>query len=474
MKKLSFLAIAFLFIFTLSACGGGSEGGQAPTWDDEEEDFAYTEDAEITIGVDSDSMGDALVEKWNEDFPELEGMVDFQNYGSANDDNAGMQGIELQENEAPDIALVIDGEVIGRKGNVYPMDDHFQDIGEEQTQENAFEEINDDDLYYLPAFYDGMAFSWNEQILDDLGIDTTDDNGDGLPESIDTWEKIFDIAEDLNESDYSGDWDDESDRPIIEVPNNDEEYTMNEMFPISLDEAWSGYSSLTAGGWQLFESGELDQPGFDSDDFEEGLDFIKTFSETDMSVDETGSKLDADDMGWRWDSYLQGAYPMSLVGTWQDISQAEEDTGFDFHFSKMPTYDGQELTPFMKTKGFVVNGYTEYPSTAHKVLNWLYSQDTFETMIDNSSYLPALQEDASIFPEIDDENKTEFTAGMENNTLEIIGTLPNNDSVAAMDAFYNIDITEFMKDLWNGETTPADARTDIDEIAQDWLEENNQ
>ncbi|MFW6298843.1 MAG: extracellular solute-binding protein [Bacillota bacterium] len=474
MKKLSLFVTALLLVFSLAACGDrGSDyagyedceeaTGSDACWSEDDEDFLVEDDAEIVIGVDSDDMGAALVQKWNEDFPEYEDMVEFENYGSANDDNSGMQGIELQEDEAPDVALVIDGEVIGREGSVLPLHEYFQEFGADETHESAFESINQLDYFYMPAFYDGMVFSWNETILEELDIDTTDSNDDNLPDAIDTWEKIFAISEE---------WE-ADDRPEIDVPGNDDSYTMYEMFPISLDEVWSGYSTLTAGGWHIFPDGELDEPGFDTDEFEAGLDFIKEFSETNMSVDETGSKKQAGEMGWRWDAYLQGAYPMGLVGTWQDVDGAEESTEFDFRFSKMPTYDGEDLHPLMKTKGFVINGFTPNPSAASKVLKWLYTEETFTTMIDSSAYLPSLQEDSIVFPEIDNENKEEFALGMENNHLEVSGTLPDNADVAAMDVFYNLNLNDYFKDIWDGETTPADARSAIVDDSEAWMEENN-
>ncbi len=478
MKKLSLFVTALLLVFGLAACSDRGDDtpqdgetcteatGVDACWNDEEGDFLVEDEATVVLGVDSDDMGAALVQKWNSDFPEYEGMLEFRNYGSANDDNSGMQGMELQQGEAPDVALVIDGEVIGKEGSVLPLHTHFQDLGAEQTNESAFESINQLDYFYLPAFYDGMVFSWNETILSELGIDTTDSDGDNLPDAIDTWEKIFAITEG---SDWAAD-----DRPVIDVPGNDDSYTMYEMFPISLDEVWSGYSSLTADGWQIFQSGNLDEPGFDTDAFEGGLEFIEAFSQTNMSVDETGAKKAADEMAWRWDAYLQGAYPMSLVGTWQNVDGAEDSTGFDFRFSEMPTYDGEDLHPLMKTKGFVINGFTEVPSASSKVLNWLYTKDTMETMIDSSAYLPALQDDADIFPDIESENKEEFALGMQNNHLEVSGTLPNNADVAAMDVFYNLNLNDYFKEIWDGTMTPADARAAIVTDSDSWIEENNQ
>jgi hypothetical protein len=97
-----------------------------------------------------------------------------------------------------------------------------------------------------------------------------------------------------------------------------------------------------------------------------------------------------------------------------------------------------------------------------------------ETMIDSSAYLPALQDDATIFPDIDNVNKEEFALGMQNNHLEISGTLPNNADVAAMDVYYNLNLNDYFKEIWDGTMTPAESRTAIADDAATWLEENNQ
>jgi arabinogalactan oligomer/maltooligosaccharide transport system substrate-binding protein len=293
-------------------------------------------------------------------------------------------------------------------------------------------------------------------MLEEWGVDLTDADGNGLPEAFDTWEEIFAMADG---------W---TTRPSF----NDSEIL--EVFPISLDEVWSGYSSVTAGGWQLFGDGsDLTDPGFDDAEFLAGLEFIAEFASHDMSIDETGAKKAASAMGWRWDAYLDGAYPFSLVGTWMDVDGKEVANSLDFKFSVMPTYDDVQLAPLMKTKGFVVNGYTENPSAASEVLRWLYTKDVMETLIDSSSYLPALEADADIYPDIDSENKSEFALGMSLNHLEPAGALPLASTQRAMNVYYGIGINEYYRAVWDGLKTPTLAQTEIDEVSDEWFELNN-
>ncbi len=462
MKKLGLVLTAFVAIFALSACKTErgyadceTPDGTQACWSADDEEFKWEEGAVIEIGVDSDDMGAALVEAWNAAYPELADKLVFRNYGSANGESSGVQGIETGQGEAPDVALVIDNEVTGNIASLLGLHEYFGDLGSEQTHNVVYEAINTKGDYYLPAFYDGMSFSWNETMLEELGVDLADENGDNLPDAFDTWEEIFAMADE-----WEG-------RP--EFDGNE----ILEWFPISLGEVWSGYSSVTAGGWQLFSSGDLTDPGFDDAEFEAGLAFIEEFASHDMSVDETGTQKAADAMGWRWDAYLDGAFPFSLVGTWQDVDGKEAEHGYDFRFSPMPTYDGTQLTPFMKTKGFVVNAFTEYPSAASEVLRWLYTQDTMETMINSSAYLPALEADAAIYPEIDSVNKEEFAAGMFYNTLEPAGALPNADTIRAMNVYYSITIEDFYRAVWDGTMTPAEAQDAIASAADAWIEANN-
>lgn len=470
MKKVLLLAVTLVAVLTLAACGGRdatetlqdytdceTPDGNNPCWDNDERMFLWETDAVITIGVDNDTLGAALVEKWDADYPELAGKLEFQNWGSANGASSGIEGLETGQSDAPDVALVIDNEVTSRITTAATLHQYFVDLGSEQTHNVVFNTINTLDNVYLPAFYDGMTFSWNKTMLDEFGIDTaTDSNSDGLPDAFDTWEEIFAIADSWTE------------RPTF---NGSE---ILEVFPISLDEVWSGYSPLTAGGWQLFGDGsDLTDPGFDDAEFLAGLEFIEEFSSHAMSVDETGAQKAASAMGWRWDAYLDGAYPFSLVGTWMDVDGKETDNSLDFKFSIMPTYDGVQLSPLMKTKGFVINAYTENPSASAEVLRWLYTQETFETIMDSSSYLPALEADADIYPEIDSENKAEFALGMMYNHLEVAGSLPNDITKRAMDVYYNISINTYYKEVWDGTTTAAAAQTAIDEAADAWIEANN-
>jgi hypothetical protein len=478
MKKLVALPLALLLVVTLAACGTSAERpqgttidrtpgdlininydncdvptGNDPCWNNETRQFRFEPGATITIGVDNDLMGEALVAKWNADYPQLAGRLVFRNYGSVNGESTGIQGVEVGQSEAPDIVLIVSNEAVGREVNLLPLHPYFANLIATDSLPAVNDVINRRAPILLTAFWDGMSFSWNETMLRSLGVNVDiDSNGDGLPDAINTWEKIFELN--LVGRSYKG-------NEILEA------------FPLSLDEPWSGYSSVSSRGFVIFEQGP-DRPGFDTAEFLGGLEFIQAFSRAGINVDETGGKKAASAMGWRWDAYLNDeAYPFALVGTWQNVIAAQDQTGSNFRFSAMPTFQGNPLRPFSQTKGFGVNGFTASPSAAHEVLRWLYTPSTMSAMIANSAYLPSLQEGAFATPAIFDPVKAEFTNGMRLNQLVPGQTLPNNSNVLAMDLYYNVGITDFYKAVWDGELTPVQAQEQIVSAANAWLTANN-
>jgi arabinogalactan oligomer/maltooligosaccharide transport system substrate-binding protein len=480
MKKLFALPLSFALALTLAACatttterptGNTVDRGPVTTeyancaatngndacWDATARQFRFEPGAVITIGMNgagAESYGVPLVEKWNRDFPELAGRVVFRAYGSVNGEDAGIQGVELAQSDAPDVFMMVTDEVLGREVNLLPLHPYFENLIATDSLPAVNAAINRRAPLLLSAFWDGMSFSWNETMLRSLGVNVDrDSNNDGLPDAIDTWEKIF--ALDLAGKTYKG-------NEILEI------------FPISLDEPWSGYSSVSAQGFVLFEEGN-DKPGFDTSEFLGGLEFIQNFSQQGENLDETGVKKAASSMFWRWDPYLNDeAYPFSLVGTWQNVASAADATGSTFRFSAMPTYQGNQLRPLSGTKSIGVNAFTNYPSAAQEVLRWMYTPSTMSSIVANSTYLPALQEGAFSTPVIFDPLKEQFTNGMRFNQIVPIGTLPNNTNVRIMDMYYSIGITDFYKAVWDGTLTPREAQAQVVSAAAAWLAANNQ
>ncbi len=426
----------------------------------------------VQIGVDVAAMTAPLEAAWDAAYPDLAGLVDAVVYEASDGESSGVTGVVTMKEAAPDAMIIIGSGSVGREVNFLDIDNYMADVIENDVLQTAKNAVNSGDkVHYLPAVYDGMAFAWNKTMLEyliadgQLDITLTDTDGDNLPDAFDTWEEIFAIADGLTGRltfEYTKDGDAAATTQ-----------TIYEIYPLCLDQEWSNYSAYSAGGFELFPEANYAEPGFDTDEFLAGLNFIKEFSTHDMSFQTDGTtKLAAASMGWRWDNFLKNEYPFGLVGTWMDVDTNENTYNSDFVFSKMPTYNDIQLRPIVKTKGFAVNAYTDAPGATVTVLKWIYTAGGMGVISDNSSYLLALEPDSDLIPPTLSDNKVQFGAALGFGFNEPAAKLPLG-TVLAVNVLYNSGITAAQREVYDGTLTPAAAQTAIVAAAATWIADNN-
>lgn len=451
MKKLVGLLALLLAVGTttgcarkLATCDTESLDGSTVCFDEELGQYAIEKDAVLVVGVDNDAFGNAIVALWDAAHPDQAGMVTFANNGSQGQTDALAQ----QTTEyAADVFMAIDGEVSRNITHLLPLDARLATTVQENSVETFYKAGNSTEVpVYAPMTYDGMAFVWNETMLTALGYDVTDANKDNLPDSFDTWEEIFALATA---------W--QTDRPVYK------EKPVNIVFPLSLGETWSGYMSLTSAGWEIFSTGDATKPGYDDAKFAEGLKFILAAKAAQISVNEDGSVTDAAGMGWRWDDVINNeSAPFGLVGTWMDIAGAAKTTGSVYHISKLPTYNGVQLTPFVKTKGFVVNAYTEYKSAAMELARLIYSKEGFDAMVSGTSYAPSLVDGSALTPTLDAAGvQSQMMGAFAFNYPEPFYTLPENPLKKGMDSAYYPFIGTTIQNVYDGTKTIEEAVAEL-------------
>lgn len=423
-------------------------------WNKKAKQYLLEPEAKLRVGVDNDQWGAAIVALWDATHPDAVGMVEYVNFGSA----GGADQITTLQGEAPDVVLLIDGEVSRNDQSLLALDKVITDAAANFAQEPFYSGANSGTPKFIPVAYDGMAFAWNSDMLEALGIDTKTRNDDGLPVAFDTWEEIFAIARS---------W--QANRPVYK------DKSVNIVYPMSLDEVWSGFSSLTAAGWRLFSEGDAANPGFDKTEFAGGLEFIKEASDAKVSVEANGILTPGASMTWRWDDALNlETAPFFLVGTWMDVKGAETKGGYDVEFGPMPTWKGNRLSPLVKTKGWAINGFTAYPSAAHELFRMLFDTAGLQSMVDNSSYIPALKPKSPNTPNYADPNKAQMSSAFAFNYPEPTIVLPVNTAKKAMDGYYGIGLNLELRAVWDGAKTPAQAQADLVRLYNEWFATNNQ
>lgn len=464
MKKLFKMTLILILMSSAVACSSGRGGkdtnectldGATVCYDSATGQYKIEEGAKIRFGADNDAWGAAIVELWNKTHPEAVGVVEFVNSGASGSADL----LATQQGEFPDVFMTIDGETPRNSSHMLAIDANLAAMIKSNSVDSFFEAGNGTgNTVYAPMTYDGMSFVWNKTMLTALGIDTTDANGDGLPESVDTWEEIFAISKGwaAKRPEYKG-------------------KKVNTIFPMTLTNQWSDYHHLSSAGWQLFASKDATKPGYDDAKFKAGFDFLLAAKDAQISVEESGVITPAESMGWKWDNVInEEIAPFGLFGTWMDLKAASETTGSEFVLSILPTWKGLNQSPFVKTKGYVVNGYTKYRSASTELLRLVYSQAGFQAMVDTSSYAPSLADNSSLTPNLSAGSvQQQLMAAFVYNYPEPAMTLPNNSQMKAMDAAYYPFISDTEKAIWDGTESVDEAIAKLIELSNEKIAAEN-
>ena len=455
MKKTLFVLLSVALV----AGGAMAQAKSKAQFDAKTGQYKIEKGAKLTLGIDNDTYGKAVVALWDKTHPDAAGAVEYLNTPSSGEAKkvADLQG------DAPDVVGVITDEAIPYAGAFATIDPTLVKVAADNLDPKFYKSANA--MYagktvVLPFAFDGMSFAWNKTMLTKLGLISGKVTKDNLPIEFDTWEKIFALGKA---------WD--AKRPTyMDKP-------LNIVFPLSLDEPWSGFSTATtSAGWGIFQKGDALNPGFDDPKFLKGLNFLVEAAKAKLSVEANGTLTPGASMGWRWDPVLNDqTAPFGMVGTWMDVKGALAKGGHDMQFAPMPTYNGVRLTPFLKVKSYVQNAYSKYPSAAAELLRLVFTKEGMQAMIENSAYVPALKAGAKIAPDYsNDAVKKQMAYAFQFSYVEPVTlALPANPGKAAMQVYYNIGMNQFYKDVWDGKSTPEAAQKAIVEASTKWISENN-
>jgi arabinogalactan oligomer/maltooligosaccharide transport system substrate-binding protein len=212
----------------------------------------------------------------------------------------------------------------------------------------------------------------------------------------------------------------------------------------ALGDGYNEFPFLSAEGFKLFgENGtDADNPGFDSDEYEKGLQLIAELGKT-IPINST----DLSNKSSVKTAFMEGKVAYFITGPW-DVTQLKL-SGVNFDISTLPTYKGNELTPFAGVQCAHVSPYTKYPIASQLLAAFLISDEGAKILYEEYDGITTLQDISNIEGLSEDKYVKAF--------VEQFAYSVPMPSVTRVSFFWSI-AQDIDKAVFDGKLTPAQGR----------------
>lgn len=215
-------------------------------------------------------------------------------------------------------------------------------------------------------------------------------------------------------------------------------------FLCTIGDGYYEYPFLSAQGFQLFgpNGDQADEPGFDTDEFQKGLELISSLHDI-MPI----SSTDLNNKSSVKANFMEGNVAYYVTGPW-DVSQIKE-SGMNFGITTLPTYQGKQLTPFAGVQCAFVSTFTKYPIAAELLANFLISDEAASILYKQSNGITALSNIDNVEGLAEDPYLPAFVKQFENSV-----PMP---SVTRISYFWSI-VSDIDRAVFDGQLTPEEGR----------------
>lgn len=222
-------------------------------------------------------------------------------------------------------------------------------------------------------------------------------------------------------------------------------------FLVKVGDGYKIYPILSAYGFSLFGKDGLDDsnPGFDSDEFEKGLELIKSLHDI-MPI----NSIDLGNVSFLANQFTEGKVAYEISGPW-DIT-AFKESGMNFGVAPLPTYNGKQLTPFAGVQNAHVSAFTEYPIAAQLFAEYLVSDQSAGLMYELANKITTLKDVTNIKGLSEDEFIKPFVE-------QFASSFPM-PSVPRVSYYWAIS-ANICQSVFDGQLTPAEGRA---KAVEDW------
>ncbi len=223
----------------------------------------------------------------------------------------------------------------------------------------------------------------------------------------------------------------------------------------SMADVYKAFPMLSAYGYHPFgpDGTDNEHPGFDTDEYKKGLEFINSFKEI-MPI----SATDLRNAEFLRSLFVDGKVAYEITGPW-DITQFKE-SGINLGVTALPTYNGKELTPFAGVKNAHVSAWSKYPIAAQLFAQFLVSDEGACLLYEKANQVTTLKDITAVEGLNGDEYLKPFAEQFKNSV-----PMP---AVKNIGAFWSSTENAVIA-MYDGKLTPEEARQNTLEAWQTTL-----
>lgn len=300
-------------------------------------------------------------------------------------------------------------------GLFLPLTDSIAKDLRERVNEVGIKTVTSENIMYgVPVSLETMCMFYNKDIVGESPAATL--------------EEIIEKAKDYND------------------PGNNNFY-----FLMTVGDGYKIYPMLSSYGFSLFgpDGTDTDNPGFDTEEFEKGLELIAGLKDI-MPI----SSIDLGNVSFLKTQFTEGKTAYEISGPW-DITTFK-DSGVNYGVTTLPTYNGKALTPFAGVQNAHVSAFTKYPIAAQLFAEYLVSDESAGQMYQLANKITTLKDVSKIEGLSADETIKPFVAQFANSF-----PMP---SVSRVSYYWTI-AAQTCSAVFDGQLTPADGRA---KAVADW------
>lgn len=312
---------------------------------------------------------------------------------------------------------------------------------------------------FMIALDAGILLSLDENIakqvreeVSEVAVGTVENDGKlyGVPVSIETYALLY------NKSLVTGEPASTMEQ-IIQEAKEYNDVAANKFWYLTVPtDGYPAYQFLSLDGFMLFgEDGrDQDNPGFDTVEFEKGLERIAALKET---IPIAAEDLKMETMSLLEQNFRDGKTAYYPIGPW--LIKSLKDENIDFGVTPLPTLDGKTMKTFGAVQNAHVSAYTKYPKAAQLFANYLVSEEAASILYEKAYAITARKDITNVKGLNEDEQLSVYVEAFKNSV-----PMP---SVKRMSYYWTI-MQSVLNAVFDGDITPEEgaikAQKDFDDL----------